>query len=156
MAVESTLVVIKPDGVGKHVVGKIIDRFESEGFQLMSMRMVRPTQKLMEDFYAEHKGKPFFPAFLRFVTSGPLIPQVWRGENAIARVRQILGATNSSEAATGTLRKTWGTDQRRNLVHGSDSPASAAREIAFFFQPGETVEYDPDNWLKVEQAVGKP
>lgn len=145
---EITCVIVKPDGVGKRVVGKIIDRFESEGFQLLAMKTVRPTAALMEEFYAEHKGKPFFPPFLRFVTSGPLVVTAWRGAGAVARVRQIIGATNSPEAAPGTLRRTWGTDNRRNLVHASDSPKSAAREVAFFFSPEDTVPYDGDAWQK--------
>ncbi|HRY29921.1 MAG TPA: nucleoside-diphosphate kinase, partial [Elusimicrobiota bacterium] len=136
-------------GVGKKLVGKILGRLEEEGFQLMALRMVRPTQALMEEFYAEHKGKPFFPPFLRFVTSGPLVVTAWAGENVVSRVRQIIGATNSPEAASGTLRRAWGTDNRRNLVHASDSPASAARETAFFFTPQDLAPYDPDNWTKV-------
>ncbi len=145
---EITCVIVKPDGVGKRVVGKIIDRFESEGFQLLAMKTVRPTPALMEEFYAEHKGKPFFPPFLRFVTSGPLVVTAWRGAGAVARVRQIIGATNSPEAAPGTLRRTWGTDNRRNLVHASDSSKSAAREVAFFFSPEDAAPYDGDAWQK--------
>lgn len=143
---QTTLVIVKPDGVGKRVVGKVLSRFEEEGFQLLAARLVRPTQALMEEFYAEHKGKPFFPPFLKFVTSGPILVTAWRGENAIARVRGILGATNSAEAAPGTLRKSWGTDNRRNLVHASDSPASASRETAYFFKPEELAGYDPEAW----------
>lgn len=146
--IEKTCVIIKPDGVGKKVVGKIIDRFESEGFTLQAMKMVRPTRVLMEGFYAEHKGKSFFEPFIRFVTSGPLVVMAWQGDDAIARVRKILGATNSPEAAPGTLRKSWGTDNRRNLVHGSDSPASASREIAYFFSDQEHGPYDPNAWEK--------
>jgi nucleoside-diphosphate kinase len=149
-APQKTLVIVKPDGIGKRVAGKVLERFEGEGFQLMAARMVRPTAELMEGFYAEHKGKSFFPAFLRFVTSGPILVTVWQGPDAIARVRQILGATDAQKAAPGTLRQQWGTDQRRNLVHGSDSPASAEREIAYFFKPDEVAEYDPDNWQKVD------
>jgi nucleoside-diphosphate kinase len=150
---ETTLVIVKPDGVGKKVVGKVMDRFESEGFQLLALRMVRPTRPQMEGFYAEHKGRPFFPALLEFITSGPLVVSAWRGENAVARVRQMLGATNSAEAAPGTLRKTWGTDQRRNLVHASDSLQSAARETAYFFQADELAPYDPDRWRKLDETA---
>jgi nucleoside-diphosphate kinase len=145
-SLQRTLLIVKPDGVGRGVVGKVLDRFESEGFRLLGVRMVRPTQKLMEDFYAEHKGKPFFPPFLKFVTSGPVVATVWEGPDAVARVRGLIGATNSPEAAPGTLRRAWGTDNRRNLVHASDSPASAAREIAFFFRDEETAPYDPEAW----------
>ena len=149
---ERTCLIVKPDGVGKRVVGKIIDRLESEGFQLLALRMVRPTAAMMEGFYAEHKGKSFFPDFLRFVTSGPLVVTAWQGENVIARVRALIGATNAQEAAPGTLRKTWGTDQRRNLVHASDSPQSAAREIPYFFSAEEAAPYNPDNWLEIEKS----
>jgi nucleoside-diphosphate kinase len=145
--------IVKPDGVGKKVVGKIIDRFESEGFLLLGVKMVRPAGNLMEEFYAEHKGKPFFPAFLRFVNSGPLVVTAWQGEDVIKRVRAILGATNSQEAAPGTLRKTWGTDNRRNLVHSSDSPASASREISYFFKNDDISTYEPDQWLNVDKAA---
>jgi len=149
---ERTCLIVKPDGVGKRVVGKIIDRLEGEGFQLLAVRMVRPTAPMMEGFYAEHKGKSFFPAFLSFVTSGPLVVTAWAGENVIARVRALIGATNAQEAAPGTLRKTWGTDQRRNLVHASDSPQSAAREIPYFFSAEEAADYNPNNWLDIEKS----
>jgi nucleoside-diphosphate kinase len=137
MTMEQTLVIAKPDAVGKSVVGKIIDRFESSGLSLRGLKMVRLTGETADQFYAEHRGKPFFDPLLVFMTSGPVVPMIWEGEGAIAQVRSIVGATNSSEAAPGTLRKIWGTDNRRNLVHASDSPASAAREIAFFFDPSE-------------------
>jgi nucleoside-diphosphate kinase len=153
MKTDLTCLIVKPDGVGKRVVGKIIDRLETEGLQLLAMRMVRPTPALMEDFYAEHKGKPFFPAFLRFVASGPIVVTVWQGDRAVERVRQIIGATDSQKAAPGTLRKAWGTDQRRNLVHASDSPQSAAREVAMFFSAEDVAPYDPDHWLAVEKVA---
>lgn len=152
---ESSLVIVKPDGVGRKVVGKVIDRFEGEGFQLMAVKMVRPTAKLMEGFYAEHAGKDFFPPLLRFITSGPIVPMVWRGENAIARIRQIIGSTNSREAAEGTLRRTWGTDNRRNLVHASDSAKSAEREIAYFFAPEDVAPYEPSRWQDSEKPAAR-
>jgi nucleoside-diphosphate kinase len=146
MAIERTLVIAKPDAVGKSVVGKVVDRFETEGLRLLGMKMLRPTRSQVEGFYAEHKGRPFFDPLVAFMTSGPIVPMVWEGEGAIAKVRAINGATNTAEAAPGTLRKTWGTDQRRNLVHSSDSPASAAREISYFFSAIETAPYDPEAW----------
>jgi nucleoside-diphosphate kinase len=139
---EQTLVMAKPDAVGKGVVGKIIDRFETEGFRLLALKMLRPTVSDLEGFYAEHRGKPFFEPLLEFMTSGPVIPMVWEGNGAVARVRQIVGATNAPEAAPGTLRRSWGTDNRRNLIHASDSLASAEREIAYFFKKEETAPYD--------------
>ncbi len=150
---EMTCLIIKPDGVGKGLAGKIIDRFETEGFQLMAMRMIRPTQSLMEGFYAEHKGKPFLPAFLEFVVSGPLVVCVWKGMDVIVRVRQIIGSTDSQKAAPGTLRRVWGTDQRRNLVHASDSGSSAQREIEYFFSPEELSDYQPNAWKQAEEIV---
>jgi nucleoside-diphosphate kinase len=146
MSVQRTLVIAKPDAVGQGVVGKIIDRFSSEGLRLIALKMVRPTRVMVEAFYGEHAGKPFFNPLVAFMTSGPFVPMVWEGEDAIARVRAVNGATNSPEAAPGTLRKTWGTDNRRNLVHASDSPASAAREIACYFSDDELRPYDPDAW----------
>lgn len=152
MSVEKTCVIVKPDGVGKQVVGKIIDRFEGEGLKLLAARMVRPTRELMEGFYSEHKGKPFFPPFLAFVVSGPIVVTAWEGEDAVSRVRKIIGATNSQEAAPGTLRKAWGTDNRRNLVHASDSTTSSARELAVFFKSDELTAYDPDAWKSAGSA----
>jgi len=136
MSAERTLVIAKPDAVGKAVVGKVVDRFESAGLRLMGLRMVRLGGDAAERFYAEHQGKPFFKPLLGFMTSGPVVPMVWEGEGAVAKVR----------SAVGTIRRTWGTDNRRNLVHASDSPVSAAREIAFFFDASDLVPYDPDAW----------
>jgi nucleoside-diphosphate kinase len=148
VTVETTCLLIKPDGVGRGLVGKIIDRLEGEKFRLLALRMVRPDPGRLTAFYAEHKGKPFFPPFLKFVTSGPLVATAWRGEDVVARVRGVIGATNPPQAAPGTLRAQWGTDNRRNLVHASDSPASAARETAFFFTPEELADYDPEAWRR--------
>lgn len=145
----------KPDAVGKKNVGKIIDRLESEGFLLVAARLVRPTPELMGGFYAEHGGKPFYEGLLRFMTSGPLMAMAWRGDNAIARIRQLVGATNPAAAAPGTLRAQWGTDNRRNLIHASDSPASGQRETAFFFSPEELAPYDPTRWAAPEFAPPK-
>jgi nucleoside-diphosphate kinase len=146
MPVERTLVIAKPDAVGKSAVGKIIDRFESEGLRLIALKMVRPDRKGVEGFYSDHKGKPFFAGLTAFMLSGPFVPMVWEGEDAIARVRAINGATNPAAAEEGTLRKALGTDQRRNLVHSSDSAASAAREIDWFFDDYELESYDPEAW----------
>jgi nucleoside-diphosphate kinase len=146
MALQRTLVIAKPDAVGKSAVGKIVDRFETEGLRLVALKSVRPVKTAVEGFYAEHKGKPFFEGLIAFMTSGPFVPMVWEGEDAVARVRAINGATNPAAAEEGTLRKALGTDQRRNLVHASDSPASAAREIDWFFEDWELTPYDPDAW----------
>lgn len=149
---ELTCVIVKPDGVGKAVVGKIIDRLEGEQLRLTAMRMIRPTAEKMGDFYAEHRGKPFYDGLLKFITTGPAVVMAWRGENAIVRVRAMLGATNPKDAAPGTFRHQWGTDNRRNLVHASDSPASGIRETAFFFAPEDLLPYDPHRWSLPEFA----
>ena len=133
MAVERTLSIIKPDAVGKNNIGKIYSRFESNGLQIVASRMLRLSDQVAGGFYAEHKERPFFPALIEFMTSGPVIVQVLEGENAIAKNRELMGATNPKEAAAGTIRADFATSIDANAVHGSDSPASAAREIAYFF-----------------------
>lgn len=144
---ERTCVIIKPDGVGKKVVGEVISRFEKEGLKLLAMKMLWPEGKTLENFYAVHKGKYFFEPFMNFVSSGPIVVSAWEGEGAVKNVREILGATNSKEAAPGTLRQIFGTDGRRNLVHGSDSIENGVKEIDFFFKKNEIFEYDPDGWI---------
>lgn len=146
----------KPDAVGKKVVGKIVERLESAGFTLTAARLVRPTEELMSSFYAEHQGKPFFPGLLRFITSGPLLVMAWRGENAVAKIREMIGATNPAAAAPGTLRGQFGTDNRRNLVHASDAPASGERETKFWFTPEELAPYDPMRWSQPDMAPPAP
>ncbi len=144
---ERTCVIIKPDGVGKKVIGDIIKRFESEaGLQLVAMRMLRPSKGTIEEFYAVHKGKPFYEPLLNFMSCGPVVVTAWKGENAIARVRSIIGATNSREAAPGTVRQMYGTDNRRNVVHASDSPENGLKETSFFFKDPDILEYDHDCW----------
>lgn len=145
---ERTCLLIKPDGVGKKAVGQIIQRLESEGLKLIAMKMIKPSKKILEGFYAVHIGKPFFEAFMNFMVSGPIIATVWEIDDAIAVVRSIIGATNSKEAAVGTLRNSFGTDNRRNLVHSSDSSENAAKEINFLFTPEELIDYDPNLWIK--------
>ena len=144
---EKTLVIIKPDGVGKKAAGEILRRFETEGFKLIGLKMLQPERKTLEEFYSVHKGKPFFEPFMSFVTSGPIIAVALEADSAVERVRSIIGATDSKKAAPGTLRNLYGTDQRRNLVHASDSQENAARELKFFFKNNELLDYDPDNWI---------
>lgn len=143
---QRTCLLIKPDGLQKKVVGKVIDRLESEGFELLALKMLPPGRERIEDFYSVHKGKPFFPAFLEFMLSGPFIAMVWQAENAIEKSRRIIGATHSLEAAPGTLRRLYGTDNRKNLMHGSDSEESARREIAVLFD--ETEIHDPSGSVR--------
>lgn len=143
---ERTCVIVKPDGVGKGVAGEIIKRMEREGLRLIGLKMLRPSKETVEGFYEVHRGKPFFPPFINFMTSGPILVSAWKGEGAVAHVRSVIGATNSKDAAPGTLRNAFGTDNRRNLVHASDSPQNAEREIAYYFKPEELFEYDPAAW----------
>jgi nucleoside-diphosphate kinase len=137
MAVERTLSIIKPDAVGKNIIGKIYSRFESNGLQIVACRMLRLSDAIAGGFYAEHKERPFFPALIEFMTSGPVVVQVLQGEGAIAKNRELMGATNPKDAAAGTIRADFASSIDANAVHGSDSPESAAREIAYFFAASE-------------------
>jgi len=137
MAVERTLSIIKPDAVAKNIVGKIYSRFESNGLQIAASRMMRLSDEVAGGFYAEHRERPFFPALIEFMTSGPVVVQVLEGEGAIAKNRELMGATNPQEAAEGTIRADFAESIDANAVHGSDSPESAAREIAYFFAASE-------------------
>jgi nucleoside-diphosphate kinase len=137
MAVERTLSIIKPDAVGKNNIGKIYSRFESNGLHIVASRMLRLSDTVAGGFYAEHRERPFFPALIEFMTSGPVVVQVLEGEGAIAKNRELMGATNPKDAAAGTIRADFATSIDANAVHGSDSPESAAREIAYFFATSE-------------------
>ena len=134
---ERTCFLIKPDGVKSKVIGKVLDRFEREGFDLAAIKLIPPERSRIERFYSVHKGKPFYEGLLNFMLEGPSIAVVWEAESAIARTRELIGSTNSKEAAPGTLRNLYGTDNRRNLVHASDSAESAKTEIALLFDPNE-------------------
>lgn len=127
---------IKPDAVARGAVGDIIAAIEREGFVIERLELQRWDAARAESFYEVHRGKPFFGSLVSYITSGPVVPMVLRGEDVIARVRNLMGATDPAQAASGTLRRKFGTSIERNAVHGSDSPASAAREIAVVF--GET------------------
>ena len=133
MALERTLSIIKPDAVGKHAIGDIYARFEKAGLAIAAARMMHLSREQAAGFYAEHDGKPFFDALLEFMTSGPVMVQVLEGEGAVARNRELMGATNPKDAAPGTIRADFVESIDANAVHGSDSPESAAREIAYFF-----------------------
>lgn len=137
MAVERTLSIIKPDAVAKNAIGAIVSRFENAGLQVVASKMVRLTDATAGGFYAEHKERPFFKDLVSFMISGPVIVQVLEGENAIAKNRELMGATNPKEAEAGTIRADFAESIDANAVHGSDSPASAAREIAYFFAADE-------------------
>lgn len=130
---ERTFSIIKPDAVKRNLIGKITSRFESRGLRVVASKMLHLSEKQAAGFYAEHEGRPFYEPLIAFMTSGPIIVQVLEGENAIALNREIMGKTNPEEAAEGTIRKDLAINMRENSVHGSDSPESAAREIAYFF-----------------------
>ncbi|HHW50079.1 MAG TPA: nucleoside-diphosphate kinase [Pseudoclavibacter sp.] len=136
-AIEETLVLIKPDGVARGLTGEILARLERKGFVLADIRLVHPTRELLEQHYAEHQGKPFFPALVDFMASGPIVAIRLQGQRVIEGVRILTGSTNPATAAAGTIRgdlgRDWGTDVQQNLVHASDSPESAARELALWF-----------------------
>jgi nucleoside-diphosphate kinase len=134
---ERTLSIIKPDAVKKNHIGAIIGRFEKEGLRIAAARKVLLSRSVAEGFYAEHKARGFFGELVDFMTSGPVVVMVLEGENAILRNREIMGATNPANAAEGTLRKLYAASVGENAVHGSDSPAAAAREIAYFFAATE-------------------
>jgi nucleoside-diphosphate kinase len=140
MAVERTLSIIKPDAVGKNIVGKIYSRFETNGLRIVAAKMLRLSDEVAGGFYAEHRERPFFPDLIGFMTSGPVMVQVLEGEGAVAKNRELMGATNPKEAAEGTIRADFASSIDANAVHGSDSPESAAREIAYFFAASEICE----------------
>ncbi|GAB3318680.1 nucleoside-diphosphate kinase [Haliea atlantica] len=137
MAVERTLSIVKPDAVGKNVIGQIYSRFEGAGLRVVAAKMLRLSEEVAGGFYAEHRERPFFPALIEFMTSGPVMVQVLEGDNAIAKNRELMGATNPKEAEAGTIRADFAESIDANAVHGSDSPASAEREIAYFFAASE-------------------
>lgn len=133
MAVEHTFSIIKPDAVQNNHIGAIVARFEAAGLKVIAQRMLQLSRAQAEGFYAEHQGRPFYEGLVNFMTSGPVVVQVLSGENAIARNRELMGATDPRKAEPGTIRADFSQDVPANAVHGSDSPASAAREIAYFF-----------------------
>lgn len=133
MAVERTLVIVKPDAVAKGVAGKIIGRFEEAGLRILAAKMVLLTREQAAGFYIVHKDRPFYQSLCAFMTRGPAIPMVLEGENAISRVRELMGATDPAKAAPDTIRREFASSIESNAVHGSDSPDSAAFEIPYFF-----------------------
>ena len=133
MSIERTLSIIKPDAVGKNLVGEIFSRFEKAGLKIIALKMLHLSREQAEGFYAEHKGKGFFEPLMEFMTSGPICVQVLEGDDAIQTNRTLMGATNPQEADPGTIRADFASTVDANAVHGSDSPASADREIAYFF-----------------------
>lgn len=135
--VQRTFVAIKPDGVQRGLIGEIVSRFERRGLKLVGLKFMQVTKELAETHYGEHKGKPFFEGLVGFITSGPVVAMVWEGKDAIALARNTIGATNPSASAPGTIRGDFAIEIGRNIVHGSDGPESAKREIGIFFKDAE-------------------
>ncbi|XID94269.1 nucleoside-diphosphate kinase [Paenibacillaceae bacterium WGS1546] len=139
---ERTYLMVKPDGVQRGLIGEIVGRFERKGLKLVGAKLMNVTTELAEKHYAEHKGKDFYEKLLQFITSGPVFAMVWEGDQAIGLCRAMIGKTNALEAAPGTIRSDFAIHTNFNLIHGSDSPESAAREIAIFFADDELLAYD--------------
>lgn len=137
MAVERTLSIVKPDGVGRNLIGEVYRRFELAGLRIVAARMMQLSQAEAEGFYGVHRERPFFKDLVKFMISGPVIAQVLEGESAIAKNREVMGATDPKKADKGTIRADLATSIDENIVHGSDAPDTAAREIAFFFRESE-------------------
>ena len=137
MAIERTLSIVKPDGVAKNIIGEIYSRFEKGGLRIVAAKMVHLSKERAQQFYAVHKERPFYADLVEFMTSGPVMVQVLEGDNAIARNREIMGATNPKDAEPGTIRADFAETVDENVVHGSDAPETAKQEIAFFFSDDE-------------------
>ena len=146
---ERTLVLVKPDGVQRGMVGEVISRLERRGIKLVAMKMMQVDDVLAHRHYGEHEGKPFFQGLVDFITSSPLVAMVWEADDAVEIVRGTMGQTNPKNAAPGTIRGDLGVNIGRNLVHGSDSPESAQREVALFFEKDEILDYNRNNdpWI---------
>jgi nucleoside-diphosphate kinase len=149
MASERTLVIVKPDGVQRGLVGPILSRLEARGLKLVGLKLVQVSQSLAEQHYAEHLGKPFYEGLLRYITSAPVIVACVEGTSAVQMVRNSVGATNPLNAAPGTIRGDFALDIGRNLIHASDAPETAQRELALWFTPEELVNYtrEIDKWI---------
>ena len=142
MAMERTLVLVKPDGVQRRLVGEIVGRIEKRGLKIVGLKMIRVTKELSREHYSEHVQKPFYPLLEEFITSGPVVALVAEGPQAITVLRGMMGPTNGRDAAPGTIRGDFGLSRQMNLIHGSDGPDAAKREIGIYFKPGELVEYE--------------
>lgn len=146
---EKSFIMIKPDGVQRNLIGEIVSRFESKGFKLVGAKLMTVSKDLAEQHYAEHKERPFFGELVDFITSSPVFAMVWEGENVIATARQMMGKTNPADALPGTIRGDFGVTMGKNVIHGSDSPESAEREINLWFNSNEISEYNKqvDEWV---------
>jgi nucleoside-diphosphate kinase len=149
MAMQRTLVIVKPDGVQRGLVGPILSRLEARGLKLVGLKLVQVWPELAARHYAEHEGKPFYPGLLQYITSAPVVVACVEGTSAVQMVRNVVGATNPLNAAPGTIRADYALDIGRNLVHASDAPETADRELALWFDPAELVSYsrETDRWI---------
>ena len=147
---ERTLILVKPDGVQRGLVGEIIGRFERRGLKLLGMKFMQLSEELARKHYAVHEGRPFYESLVAYITSGPVVAMVWEGNDAIAAARNTIGSTNPAQAAAGTIRGDLGMEVGRNLVHGSDSPENGVVESNLFFAPEELVywERDTEPWIR--------
>ncbi len=146
---ERTLIILKPDAVQRRLIGRIMQRFEDKGLTIAGMKLMRIARELAERHYAPHKGKPFYPGLIEYITSGPVVVMVLQGQRCIEIARTLLGATFGYEAVPGTIRGDFGASRTFNLVHGSDSPETATTEIAIYFSADELLDYSPadDGWI---------
>jgi nucleoside-diphosphate kinase len=146
---QTTFVMVKPDGVQRGLIGEVISRLEDKGLKLVACKLTQVDRETAERHYAEHTKKPFFEGLVDFITSGPVLTMAWRGKRAVEIVRRLMGATDPGEAAAGTIRGDFGMDIGQNLVHGADSPASAERELNIFFDAEELLDYGRalDTWI---------
>ncbi len=146
---QRTYLMVKPDGVERGLIGDVITRFEHKGFKLIGCKLMQLSREQAERHYAEHVGKPFYERLVNFITSGPVVGMVWEGDEVITISRMMIGKTNALEAAPGTIRGDYAVHTNLNIIHGSDSPESAEREISHFFKPEELLRYDRslDNWI---------
>ncbi|WP_139489169.1 nucleoside-diphosphate kinase [Brevibacillus dissolubilis] len=139
---ERTFIMVKPDGVQRNLTGEIVARFEKKGFKLAGAKLMNVSRELAEEHYGEHKERPFFGELVDFITSGPVFAMVWEGANVIATARNMMGKTNPADAAPGTIRGDFAVSVGMNIIHGSDSPESAAREIGLWFNESEVLSFD--------------
>ena len=139
--IQKTYVMLKPDAVGRRLIGKVLTRFEEKGLKIVAMKLRMIPEELAKEHYGEHKDKPFFNGLIEYITSGPVLTMVIEGDEAISVIRKIVGATNPQEADIGTIRGDFGMDTGRNIIHASDAPESAEREINLFFNEDEIIEY---------------
>ena len=146
---ERTLIIVKPEGVQRGLIGKVISRFEQRGLKFVSLKLIQITPELAEEHYGVHKGKRFYPGLVKHITSGPVVVGVLEGPNAISVVRTTMGATNAAEAIPGTIRGDYALEIGFNIIHGSDGPETATKEISLFFRPEELIDYSlvAEKWV---------